>query len=359
LTERFGEAKLPEVKLVSLKEEAGAKLGLSYFTEALLTEIRQAIGRREQVILFQNRRGYTPLLLCRTCGYTPKCTNCDVSLTYHKSTGKLHCHYCGFKEEVIQVCPACGSTHIENKGFGTERIEEELAVLVPEARISRLDLDSTRGKDSFERILSDFDEGHSNVLVGTQMVAKGLDFGKVTVIGIINADTLINYPDFRAFERSFSLLSQVSGRAGRRDAPGMVVIQTYAAQHRVLEQVMHHDYEGMFMTEIEERKRYAYPPFYRLIKLDVKHKEEQKGYDAAQRLGAVLREAFGNRVLGPEVPLVSRIRNYYIHTILLKIERDGTVSIQKVKAALRQLLTVFDTDQANKGTFVQIDVDPY
>jgi len=358
LNERYGASILPQIKVLSLKDEVKNKFAPSYFSELLLEEIRQAITKKEQVILFQNRRGYTPMLLCRTCGYTPKCTNCDVSLTYHKSTGKLHCHYCGFKEDPIQVCPACGSTHIENKGFGTERIEEELSILVPEAKIGRLDLDSTRGKDSFERIITDFDEQRFNVLVGTQMVAKGLDFGKVTVIGIINADTLINYPDFRAFERSFSLLSQVSGRAGRRDTAGKVIIQAYATQHRVLEQVVNHDYLAMFMTEVQERKHYAYPPFYRLIKLDIKHKDQQEVHACSNRLGALLKEAFGNRVLGPEVPLIGRIRNYYIHTVLIKIERDGA-SIQKVKKALAQILVLFETNKANKGAFVQVDVDPY
>lgn len=358
LLKRYGDAVLPEVKIVSLKDQGKNKPSQSYFSEPLLAEIKRAFANKEQVILFQNRRGYTPMLICRTCGYTPKCTNCDVSLTYHKSSGKLHCHYCGFKEDVIHVCPACGSTHIENKGFGTERIEEELAFINPDAKICRLDLDSTRGKDSFERIIADFDEQRFNVLVGTQMVAKGLDFGKVTVIGIINADSLINYPDFRAFERSFSLLSQVSGRAGRRASVGKVVIQAYATQHRVLEQVVNHDYESMFMTEAQERKHYAYPPFYRLIRIDVKHKEQQQVHACADRLGLILKEAFGKRVLGPEVPLISRIRNYYINTILLKIERDGA-SIQKVKMALKEILVSFETNKLNKGAFIQVDVDPY
>lgn len=358
LAERYGAATLPEIKVVSLKEITQDKHAPSYFTPLLLDEIRQALAKKEQVILFQNRRGYTPMLICRTCGYTPKCTNCDVSLTFHKSTGKLHCHYCGFKEDLISVCPACGSTHIENKGFGTERIEEELSILVPEAKIGRLDLDATRGKDSFERIITDFDEQRFNVLVGTQMVAKGLDFGKVTVIGIINADTLINYPDFRAFERSFSLLSQVSGRAGRRAVSGKVIIQAYATQHRVLEQVVQHDYMAMFMTEIQERKHYAYPPFYRLIRLDVKHKDQQHVHACAIRLGQSLREAFGSRVLGPEIPLIGRIRNYYIQTLLVKVERDGT-SLSKVKQAIAQVLLLFETNKANKGAFVHIDVDPY
>ncbi|QNL50356.1 primosomal protein N' [Olivibacter sp. SDN3] len=358
LNERFGSAVLPTICVVNLKEDGKNKADQSYFSEVLIDEIKQALIRKEQVILFQNRRGYTSMFMCRTCGYIPKCTNCDVSLTYHKSNNKLHCHYCGFKEEPIQVCPACGSTHIENKGIGTERIEEELSVLLPEVKVGRLDLDSTRGKDSFERIITDFDEQRFNVLVGTQMVAKGLDFGKVTVIGVINADTLISYPDFRAFERSFSLLSQVSGRAGRRGLKGKVIIQAYATKHRVLEQVINHDYEGMFMTEVAERKHYSYPPFFRLIKIDIKHREQQHAHACAHRLGASLRTLFGDRVLGPEVPLIGRIRNYYIYTILLKIERDGT-SINKVKNALQNALLSFETEKANKGCFVQIDVDPY
>lgn len=359
LLERFGGALMPEVQVVSLGEESKRKLLQGYFTSVLLEEIKQALEKKEQVILFQNRRGYTPMLLCQTCGYTPKCTNCDVSLTYHKSTGKLHCHYCGFREEPIQACPACGSTHIENKGFGTERIEEELSMLLPEVRTARLDLDAARGKDSFERILTDFDEQRFQVLVGTQMVAKGLDFGKVSVIGIINADSLINYPDFRAFERSFSLLSQVSGRAGRRQTPGKVIVQAYAVHHRILEQVKAHDYASMFMTELAERKHYGYPPFCRLIQLVVKHKEQQHAFASAASLASQLRAEIGaNRILGPESPLVGRIRNYYLNTILIKVERDG-ISMPKVKEVLRQRLIAFAKDKQNKGAFVQVDVDPY
>src|SRR5690606_32139239 len=241
LNQRYGAAKLPEIEIVSLKADAKQKAANPYFTPTLLKNIEEALERKEQVILFQNRRGHTPFLLCATCGYTPKCIHCDVSLTYHKSSGQLHCHYCGFREDLIHTCPACGSSHIENKGFGTQRIEEELAFLLPEARMARLDLDSTRSKYSFERILNDFDEQRFDILIGTQMVTKGLDFGKVSLIGIINADSLINYPDFRAFERSFSMLSQVSGRAGRRDVQGKVIIQAYATEHRILEQVVNHD----------------------------------------------------------------------------------------------------------------------
>lgn len=358
LIERYGTAQLPSIEIVSLKIERKKKKANPLFTAELLTHIEQAIEKKEQVILFQNRRGHSPFLLCRTCGYSPKCIHCDVSLTFHKSSGKLHCHYCGFKEELLQVCPACGSTHIENKGFGTERIEEELAVLFPDIKLGRLDLDSTRSKFSFERILSDFEEHRFDILIGTQMVAKGLDFGKVSLIGIINADSLLNYPDFRAFERSFSMLSQVSGRAGRRGVVGKVIVQAYDTQHRVLEQVVAHDYQSMFMTEVTERKNYSYPPFYWLIQIDVKHKDQEAVIACSNRLATTLRQQFGDRVLGPEQPLIGRIRTYYIQTILLKFERSS-VSIAKAKVALKSLILHYNSDKLNKGSFLQVDVDPY
>lgn len=358
LKQRFGDAKLPAIVTVNISEESRKGNMFSYFSGTLLQEMESALARQEQVILFQNRRGHTPLLLCNTCGYIAKCIHCDVSLTYHKSSGKLHCHYCGFSEDPIQVCPACGSTHIESKGFGTERVEEELETLLPNARIGRLDLDSTRGKHGFDRVLTAFDEHRYDILVGTQMVAKGLDFGKVSVIGIINADGLINYPDFRAYERAFSLLAQVSGRAGRRNSSGKVVIQSYSPNHRIIQQVMDNDYESMFMTEVTERKNYAYPPFFRLFKIEVKHKEQQVVHDAAHRLAVSLREGLAHRVHGPEMPLVGRVRNHYIYSILLKVERTG-ISISKVKELLNVTLLHFEANKANKGVRVQIDVDPY
>ena len=358
LTERFGAAQLPGIEIVSLQVARKKQKTNPLFTGELLALIAQAIEKKEQVILFQNRRGHSPFLLCRTCGYSPKCIHCDVSLTFHKSSGQLHCHYCGFKEEMLQVCPACGSTHIENKGFGTERIEEELSVLLPDARLGRLDLDSTRSKYSFEHILSDFEEQKFDILIGTQMVAKGLDFGKVSVIGVINADSLLNFPDFRAFERSFSMLSQVSGRAGRRGVVGKVIIQAYDTNHRVLEQVVAHDYLAMFMAEVTERKAYAYPPFYWLIQIDVKHKNQESSIACANRLAYSLREQFGDRVLGPEQPLVGRIRNYYIQTILLKFERSS-ISISKAKEALRGIILQYNTEKFNKGSYLMVDVDPY
>lgn len=358
LKQRFGEAKLPDIVSVHIGEENRKGNMTSYFSNTLLQEMENAVAQRQQVILFQNRRGHTPLLQCKTCGYIAKCIHCDVSLTYHKSSGKLHCHYCGFSEDPIQVCPACGSTHIESKGFGTERVEEELETLLPEARIGRLDLDSTRGKHGFDRVLNAFDERVYDILVGTQMVAKGLDFGNVSIIGIINADGLINYPDFRAHERAFSLLAQVSGRAGRRDSNGKVIIQSYAPHHRIIQQVIANDYEGMFMAEVAERKNYAYPPFFRLFRLDVKHKEQPIAHDASYRLATSLREALGHRVVGPEAPLVGRVRNHYIFSILLKVERVGT-SVSKVKELVKAILQQFESHKSNRGVRVQVDVDPY
>lgn len=358
LKDRYGAAELPEIQIVNLREKVKDKHRHLVFSEALLSEIKTVIARKEQVILFQNRRGHTPFLLCHTCGYTPKCIHCDVSLTFHKSSGQLHCHYCGFKEAMLQHCPACGSTHIQSRGFGTERIEEELEALLPEARTARLDLDTTRSKHSFERILQDFDAHRYDILIGTQMVAKGLDFGKVSLIGIIQADSMINFPDFRAFERSFALLAQVSGRAGRRGKDGKVLIQAYAVQHRILQQVQDHDYMGMFQTEIEERKAYVYPPFVRLIRMDIKHKHADRLPGASSALAKLLRAQFGEAVLGPEVPLVGKIRGYYIHTVLLKIEIQHQ-STKKVKQVLREILRSFQADKTHKGTLISVDVDPY
>ncbi len=355
---RFGGVQSPHIEVVGIAEETKRKTMQSHFTSVLMNEITAALARKEQVILFQNRRGYTPVLLCTTCGYTPKCINCDVSLTFHKSSAKLHCHYCGYKQEVLNACPACGSAKIEQKGFGTEKIEDELQLLFGNARIARMDLDSTRSRNSFQVLLNDFEEGRIDILVGTQMVAKGLDFGNVSTIGIISADSMLNYPDFRAFERSFQMLSQVSGRAGRRAKQGKVIIQAYDTSHRVISQVVRNDYEEMFDTEILERRNFHYPPLYRLIQLDVKHKDLPKLVNIAASLAGILRSQFADRILGPEAPLIGRIRNYYIQTILIKVEKEG-VSVQKIKDALRDIVTAFDADPANKGVYIQIDVDPY
>lgn len=358
LTQRFGETQLPTIEIVDVREAAHQENMFSYFSGTLLKAIEEAVAGGRQVILFQNRRGHTPLSQCKTCGHIAKCLHCDVSLTYHKSSGQLHCHYCGFTEAPLKICPACGSTHIESKGFGTERIEEELQLLLPSLRIGRLDLDTAKGKHGFERVLTAFDEHQFDVLIGTQMVAKGLDFGNVQVIGVINADALIHFPEFRAYERAFALLAQVAGRSGRRDEQGRVIIQTYSPQHRVLQQVVNHDYEAMFTTEIHERKNFSYPPFFRLIRIDLRHKEQAVVQSGANYLSQLLRQQLAERVLGPEQPLIARIRNQYIETILLKIERTG-ISIQKVKELIRYHIQQFGTVKEFKGVRIQIDVDPY
>jgi len=358
MTERFGGTELPLIEVVSISEETKKKTIQSHFTSALMLDIEQALANKEQVILFQNRRGYAPLLLCKVCAYTPKCINCDVSLTYHKHTGKLHCHYCGYKEDSPTICPACGSTHLEYKGFGTEKIEDELALLLPAARLARMDLDTTRSRNSLQNILNDLEEKKIDVLVGTQMVAKGLDFADVTVIGIINADSMLKFPDYRANERSYQMLAQVSGRAGRRGKQGKVVIQTYDVNHRVIKQVIENDYKDLYFTEMEERKNFSYPPFFRVINLDIKHKDPEILYNQAAYVAGELRKHFGDRVMGPETPLVSRIRNYYIKSIMLKFEKDG-VSVNKVKATIRDVITQFQTTKLSKGSIIQPDVDPY
>lgn len=355
---RYGGVQAPDIEVVSIAEETKRKTMQSHFTSVLMTEIAGALSRKEQVILFQNRRGYTPVLLCTTCGFTPKCINCDVSLTFHKSSAKLHCHYCGYKQDVLTACPACGSARIEQKGFGTEKIEDELQRLFDNARIARMDMDSTRTRNSFQLLLNDFEDGKIDILVGTQMVAKGLDFGNVTTIGIVSADSMLNYPDFRAFERSFQMLSQVSGRAGRREKRGKVIIQAYDTSHRIISQVIRNDYEEMFNTEIIERRNFHYPPLYRLIQIDVKHKDLTKLQGISSSFAKNLRAQFGNRVLGPEAPMIGRIRNYYIQTILLKVEKEG-ISVNKIKEALQRILIDFEALPMSKGVIMHIDVDPY
>ena len=358
LTERYGGVQLPDVQVVSISHETKQKTIQSHFTSVLMEGIAQALANKEQVILFQNRRGYAPVLMCKICAYTPKCINCDVSLTYHKSSGKLHCHYCGYKEDSPSICPACGSTHLEYKGFGTEKIEDELSLLLPDAHIARMDLDTTRARNSLQTILNNLEEKKIDILVGTQMVAKGLDFADVTLIGIINADSMLKFPDYRANERSFQMLAQVSGRAGRRGKQGTVVIQTYDPNHRVIKQVIANDYNDLYLTEMEERKSFKYPPFYRIINLDIKHKDPEILYNQAIYLATELRKHFGERVIGPEAPLISRIRNYYIKSIMLKFEKDG-ISIVKAKAVLRDVIVQFQTTKLSKGSIIQPDVDPY
>ena len=357
LNERFGGVELPLQQVVSISEETKRKKMVSYFSSVLIDDIQATLDKKEQVILFQNRRGYATIMICKTCGFAPKCINCDVSLTFHKSSGKLHCHYCGYHESSMKICPACGSVHVEQKGFGTERVEEELSLIFPDVKIARLDVDSTRTKNSLQKIISEFQDKKTDILIGTQMVAKGLDFDNVTLIGVINADTLLNFPDFRAFERSYQLLAQVAGRAGRRSQQGKVCIQAYDANHRIIKQVVDNNYLEMYNDEIAERQQFHYPPFTRLIFINVKHKDANVLNAAASRFADLLKAQLGGRVLGPEQPLISRIRNYYIKQIIIKADK-GT-AIQKVKSILKQTINDFNGESRFKGVLMQIDVDPY
>jgi len=357
MKQRFGGVQLPNQQVVSIAEETKRKTMVSYFSSVLIKDIDLALSKKEQIVLFQNRRGYATILICATCGYTPKCVNCDVSLTYHKSSGKLHCHYCGYQQSSVNICPACGSVHVEQKGFGTERIEEELKLLYPEVSIARLDMDTTRTKNGLQQILTDFQDKKTDILIGTQMVAKGLDFDNLSLIGVINADTLLGYPDFRAYERSYQLLAQVAGRAGRRADQGNVCIQTYDADNRIIKQVVDNDYLGMYNDEIAEREKFLYPPFSRMIFIAVKHKDANVLEKAALFLAQTLKAKFGQRVLGPEQPLISRVRNLYIKQIIIKADKH--TAIHKVKNVLRETLTEFNAMKDFKSVLIQIDVDPY
>lgn len=357
LDERFGGVQLPAQEVVSIAEETKHKTMLAYFTSALVKEMALAFEQKEQVILFQNRRGYATILICATCGFAPKCINCDVSLTYHKSSGELHCHYCGYHQNSLKTCPACGAVHLMHKGFGTERIEEELGMIFPDIRMARLDLDTARTKSGIQQIIADFQEGKADVLIGTQMVAKGFDFDNVSLIGVINADTLLNYPDFRSFERSYQLLSQVAGRAGRRKKQGKVTIQAYNQEHRILKQVLANDYLAMYHTELAERRQFNYPPFTRLIFIHVKHKEASRLEVGASALANVLKQQLPNMVLGPEQPLIARIRNYYIKHIIIKAEKR--LPLQKLKEILKETIKDFNGHKDFKGIITHVDVDPY
>ena len=356
MSNRYGGLKLPEVWIADVKKERKQRKTESHFTTFLMDEIREALNKKEQIILFQNRRGYTPMWNCEICNWTPKCTNCDVSLTYHKHSNTLRCHYCGFSSPPVGTCNCCGSNRLKMIGFGTEKIEDELSLMLPGVKIGRLDLDTTRSKNSYETILNDFGNGAVDILIGTQMVSKGLDFDNVSLVGILDADMLLNRPDFRAFERSFHLMSQVSGRSGRKGKRGKVIIQTGDPDHWVIEKVISHDYKGFYEAEIMERKNFFYPPFYKMIELTLKHKDEHLIDKAANELANELRNVFKERVIGPEFPIVRRIQNLYLKTIKLKIERDAPD--KKVKERLQQLIDAFYSVPLNKSIRITVDVDP-
>jgi primosomal protein N' (replication factor Y) (superfamily II helicase) len=356
LNTRYGDMQMPEILVADVKKETRYKTMKSHFSSFLLDHVNEALKNKEQVILFQNRRGFSLRLECETCNWMPECKNCDVTLTYHKHNNQLKCHYCGYSRRVPERCDACGSTHLQMKGFGTEKVEDELAILYPDVRISRMDLDTTRSKHAYQNIITDFEERRIDILVGTQMVTKGLDFDNVSVVGILNADNMISFPDFRSYERSYQLMSQVSGRAGRKNKQGKVIIQTYNPYHSVIRDVTEHNYLSMYQSQILERRNFKYPPFYRLILLSLRHKDARILNDAARDLAHLLRNKLQNRVLGPEYPLISKIKNLYIKNIMLKLERSENLNQQKHE--ILETISRFKGEASYKSVRVIIDVDP-
>lgn len=357
LKERFGKVPMPEIELVDLKDSYFRKKMKGHFSLTLIEEITEAFANNEQVILFQNRRGFSPVLECMTCGHVPQCPQCDVSLTYHKYKNQLRCHYCGYNMAKPSNCHVCSSVDLETKGFGTEQIELELAELFPNKNIKRMDQDTTRGKYSFEKIIDGFKNREIDVLVGTQMLAKGLDFDNVSLVGIMNADNMLYHPDFRAFERSYQMMTQVSGRSGRSEKRGKVIIQTYNPLHNVIQQVTNNDYEGMYKEQLYERKIYYYPPFYRLIRLTLKHRDFEKLKEGSMWLYQVLQQNLSIPVLGPEEPAISRIRNEYIRTIMIKIPNE--TSLQGTKKTIQKVLNSFDVVSQYRTIKVTVNVDFY
>ena len=356
LKERYKEIQMPEIIPVDIKELQRKKRMNGPFSPLLLQYVREALEQKEQVILFQNRRGFAPMIECRTCGWIPKCKNCDVSLTYHKGLNQLTCHYCGYTYEVPKSCPACGGVELINRGFGTEKIEDDIKLIFPDARVARMDLDTTRTRTAYERIIADFEDGKTDILIGTQMVSKGLDFDRVSVVGILNADSMMNYPDFRSYERAFQLMAQVAGRAGRKNKQGLVVLQTKSPDLPLIAQVVSNDYGGLFQSQIEERNLFKYPPFYRLIYVYLKHRKEEVLDQAADLMAGYLRNGLGSRVLGPDRPPVSRIQTLFIKKIVVKIEQQASMS--KVREYLQQVQRAIVEDERFRSLLVYYDVDP-
>ncbi|MGY5351281.1 replication restart helicase PriA [Wenyingzhuangia sp. IMCC45533] len=357
LDRRFGDVQMPKIELIDIKEKHKQKKMTGHFSDVLLKEIKETLALKEQVILFQNRRGFAPLVECETCGVAPQCPNCDVSLTEHKFKQELRCHYCGYHRAIPLQCDACGSTELSSKGFGTEQIEQELLALLPNHRIGRLDLDTTRGKYGYQKIIEAFQQGDIDVLVGTQMLSKGLDFNNVTLVGVLNADNMLNFPDYRAHERSFQMLTQVAGRAGRNVKQGKVYIQTFNPYHQILQQVTTHSYHQMFNEQISDRRNFFYPPHYRLIQITLKHKNFNLLNDGAEWLGKSLKNTFHKNLLGPTAPSVARVRNQYIKQLIIKIPPKQ--SITATKEYLRKVRLMFDSIGKFKSIKVNIDVDAY
>lgn len=356
LATRYQDIQMPEIEVVDVKDLQRRKMMKSMFSPRLLAAVRTALENGEQAILFQNRRGFAPMVECHVCGWVPKCPNCDVSLTYHKNMSLLTCHYCGYTYRVPDHCPNCESKEIRGRGYGTEKIEDEIMNIFPEARVSRMDLDTTRTKNAYERIINDFSSGKTNLLIGTQMISKGLDFDKVSVVGILNADTMLNYPDFRSYEHAFMMMSQVSGRAGRKGKRGLVILQTKNHDLPVIQQVVRNDYSGFYASLLEERKEFHYPPFYHLVYVYLKHRNDDTVNSAALEMGSRLRELFGTRVLGPDKPAVARIKTLHIRKIVLKLENG--LDYRLAKNYLRQVKDAMMAEKRYGALTVYYDVDP-
>lgn len=356
LKERYKEIQLPEIIPVDIKELHRKKRMNGPFSPLLLQYVREALEKKEQVILFQNRRGFAPMIECHTCGWVPKCKNCDVSLTFHKGLNQLTCHYCGYTYQLPRVCPACEGVDLRNRGFGTEKIEDDIKALFPEATVARMDLDTTRTRTAYERIISDFEQGKTDILIGTQMVSKGLDFDHVSVVGILNADTMLNYPDFRAYERAFQLMAQVAGRSGRKNKRGRVVLQTKSIDHPIIPQVISNDYEGMVGGQLAERQIFHYPPYYRLVYVYLKNRNETLLDLMAQTMADKLRAIFGNRVLGPDKPPVARVQTLFIRKIVVKIETNAPMV--RARELLLQVQKEMIAEDRFKSLIVYYDVDP-
>ena len=356
LFQRYQGIELPEIQVVDIKDLQHRKMMSGMFSPILLNKVREALDLGEQVILFQNRRGYAPMLECKQCGWVPHCQHCDVSLTFHRNLNQLSCHYCGNTYQVPTECPACGSKELHTRGYGTEKIEDQVRDIFPEASISRMDLDTTRTRNAYERIISDFSAGRTNLLIGTQMISKGLDFDKVSVVGILNADTMLNYPDFRAYEHAFMMMAQVSGRAGRKGKRGLVILQTMNPSIPLIQQVVRNDYSAFYRSLTTERQQFHYPPYYRLVYVFLKHRQDTVVNAAANEMATCLRQWFSGRVLGPDKPGVSKVKSLSIRKIVLKFEFD-----LKMSEARRYLLLAQQQIISNKSySSLQIyfDVDP-
>ena len=357
LKERFGLIKLPAIIIANTREAYRKRLMVSHFTPQLLEAIDEALENKEQIILFQNRRGFSPYIECPECGWIPTCIHCAVNLTYHKGISRLVCHYCGYSTGMPSQCGNCNSPGLVTRGFGTEKIEDEIKIIFPAARVARMDQDTTRGKNSFNKIIEAFEEKRIDILIGTQMISKGLDFENLTVVGVLNADNLLNFPDFRAHERSFQLMEQVSGRAGRRQKQGKVIIQTSDPANKIIRLMLRHDYLTMFRIQTEERKAFNYPPFCRMLKISIKHKNRALLNSFSDILGKDMKSIFGKRVLGPEYPLISRVQKWYIKTIIIKIEREKPPA--KAKLLISEAIARLEKEKGASALRIAIDVDPY